>query len=504
MSAQSMFEELVAHEKETALWQATQSLLEWDERTGMPIGGGDFRADQVGLLATTIHRRRTDPRVGQWLERLASTELAQDPHSDSGTVIRCLRREYERACRLPVDLVEALSRATVVGQQTWDHARKQNDYQHFKPALTNLVQLKREAAERLREPGQSLYDALMDDYEEGAQAEQITRLFADLRTHLVKLTQAIAGSKRAPDTSVLRRPNSVVAQRKLSRRVAEAIGFDFSRGRLDETSHPFCTSLGPSDCRILTRYFEDWLPAGFYGTLHEAGHGLYDQGLRSQWYGLPPGNFVSLGIHESQSRLWENLVGRSREFWQFFLPEAKSILGSTLTDVDVDTIYRSVNVSEPSLIRVEADEVTYNLHIIIRFDLEQALLEGRIGIDDLPDAWADRYESDLGVRPPNEKDGVLQDVHWSAGLFGYFPTYTLGNLIASQLWNAAAAELGNLPQLIAGGDFSPLLSWLRTHIHQPGRCYSANELVKRCTGTSMTSEPMISYLNQKFSDVYQL
>jgi carboxypeptidase Taq len=470
----------------------------------MPIEGGNFRADQVSLLAGTIHQRCTDPRLGEWLEVLADSSLADDPHSDPGATISRLHRDYKRACRLTTELVEAMSRATVIGQQRWEVARHDQNFSHFKPALAEIFRLKREIASRLAEPDQSRYDALLDEYEPNAKASEIRQVFNDLRPHLVQLSQQILDARHPPNERILQRKAAKESQRKLSELAAQRIGFDFQRGRLDQTTHPFCTTLGPSDCRILTRYQEKWLPAGLFGTLHEAGHGLYEQGLRQDWYGLPPGSYASLGIHESQSRLWENLVGRSYPFWQHFWPETRSILGKTVQDLSLYEFWRSINTSRPSLIRVEADEVTYNLHIIIRFDLEQALLENELSVDDLPDAWADRYESDLQIRPPSVREGVLQDVHWSAGLIGYFPTYTLGNLIASQLLTAARDQVGDLDAQWRVGEFSPLLDWLRAQIHRHGQCYSADELIHKATGKPLSSAPLVQHLRTKYAEVYRL
>jgi len=284
--------------------------------------------------------------------------------------------------------------------------------------------------------------------------------------------------------------------------VAEKIGFDFDRGRLDETSHPFCTTLGPNDCRILTRYDPHWIPSGLFGTLHEAGHGMYEQGLRADWFGLPPGAYVSLGIHESQSRLWENQVGRSRPFWQWLFGQTQQAFAPQLDDVSIDTFHFAVNAIKPSLIRVEADEATYNLHIIIRFDLERQLVEGTLSVDDLPDAWNSRYQSDLGVCPSSAAEGVLQDVHWSAGLFGYFPTYTLGNLAAAQLFDAAQKQIGDLDQMLMRGEFRPLLDWLRERIHYFGKCYSGAELVERATGSPLSADSLIAYLKSKLQPLY--
>ncbi|WP_417734470.1 carboxypeptidase M32 [Rosistilla oblonga] len=503
MNGNETFDQLAKFTRETALLESISYTLEWDERTYMPTGGRAYRADQVTYLAGMAHRRRTDPQMGDWIAELQQSELASDRHSDAGATIHRIGRDFERACKLPQDLVEALSRATVVGQQRWEDARKADDFAAFLPALEEIIRLKIESAERLADGG-NLYDALLDEYEEDAKSEQLTEVFRDLRSELVPLVAAIRDAKTQPNTDLLRRNFPVDAQRKFCMQAAEAVGFDFTRGRLDETSHPFCTSLGPSDCRILTRYDAHWFPGALYGTLHEAGHGIYDQGLRGDQFGLPPGTYVSLGIHESQSRMWENMVGRSLPFCQHFYGELQRTFPEALSDVDVDAFHFAVNTVEPSLIRVEADEVTYNLHIIIRFELEQALISGDLKPKDLPDAWNQKYQEYLGITPPNNADGVLQDVHWSAGLLGYFPTYTLGNLIAAQLFDAAGEALGDLDAMFGKGEFTPLRSWLNENIHRHGRVYSPNELVQRATGKPITSQPLVGYLKRKFGSLYNL
>ena len=302
----------------------------------------------------------------------------------------------------------------------------------------------------------------------------------------------------------MQRDYRIDAQRKLSHRVAAVVGFDFSRGRLDETSHPFCTNLGPDDCRILSRYERNWFPGGLFGTLHEAGHGMYDQGLRREWYGLPPGSFVSLGIHESQSRLWENLVGRSRAFWQFFYSQVQAAFPAALQHVKVDDFHFALNIVRPSLIRVEADEATYNLHIIIRFELERRLLSGELDVADLPAAWNAEYEAAFGLCAPSDADGVLQDVHWSAGLIGYFPTYTLGNIYAAQFYAAAERDLGDLDAMFATGAFQPLLGWLQEHVHRWGRNLNPTDLVRQATGQAPDSKPLINSLTERYASLYEL
>lgn len=496
---QKTFEVLCQQFRDASLIESAAELLEWDERTGMPSGGGDFRARQVSHLRGLVHEKKTSPKIEGWLSELDGWDEAVEPNEPIGATIRLLRKDFEKQRKLPQDLVEAIASATVRGQGSWERARRADDYSQFQPALDEMISLQRQAGQTIAEPGQTPYEALLNEYEPGAKVDHLTQVFADLRKDLVALVDEIQGRPRKA-APLLDQKFPVAAQKSLSRKLAEAIGFDFERGRLDETSHPFCTTLGPSDCRILTRYEESFLPTSIFGTLHEAGHGLYEQGLPQDWYGLPPGQYASLGIHESQSRLWENLVGRSHAFWQHFTPLMRSTFPSLLGDVTTDQLHTMFHQVQPSLIRVEADEVTYNLHILVRFELEQALVSGDLATDDLPTAWADLYESTIGIRPPSAADGVLQDVHWSAGLFGYFPTYTLGNLVSAQLFDSAQSAISDLDGSIAKGEFGPLLDWLRANIHCHGRNFTPDELVQNATGRPLSAGPLMGSLRGRYLD----
>ncbi len=489
--------------RETALLESIEALLGWDERTYLPPAGGAFRAEQMTYLSGWIHRRRTDPRIGGWLDQLLDSPLAADPHSDSGATIRELNREYRRLVKLPPAFVEELTRASVLGQQAWTEARKNHDFPSFQPFLERIFTLKREQAEQWGYSNEP-YDALLDDFEPGAQTAEVAETLESLRAGLAPLVAAIAECGRQAPSELLRRDYPRAAQQAFGEQAAAAIGFDFRRGRLDVTHHPFCSGLGPDDCRITTRFDERHFSSAFFGILHEAGHGMYDQGLRSDQFGLPPGSYISLGIHESQSRLWENLVGRSAAFWQHFFPQAQQHFPEALAGERWEDFWFAVNAVRPSLIRVEADEVTYNLHIIIRFELERAVLSGELTVGDLPQAWNERYRKYLGITPPGDGDGVLQDIHWSAGLVGYFPTYSLGNVFAAQFFRQAEQDLGDLTDRMGRGDFAPLKQWLNQHIHQVGRCYRASELVQHITGQPLSAEPMIQGLRDKLLPLYGL
>ncbi|MGB7344166.1 MAG: carboxypeptidase M32 [Pirellulaceae bacterium] len=499
----ALFDSVCDQARRATLLQSAAETLEWDERTGMPEKASEYRAQQISTLHAMVHQLRTDEAYGGNLETLA-TQIDDNAFDDVSATIRGLTRDWQRNRKLPTDLVKRVATARVRGQQIWDQSRKADDFSLFAPMLTEMVELQRESGQRMAEgTDRDAYGALLDTYEPNACVDELQAVFGELRTHLVRLIAEIRDAPNQPKLEILQRDFPIQSQRHFSRYVSEQIGFDFARGRLDETSHPFCTTLGPHDCRILTRYERNWLPGGLYGSMHEAGHGMYEQGLRTDdWFGLPPGTYGSLGIHESQSRLWENQVGRSRSFWQWLLPEAQRTFPESLGDVSLDEIYFAANTIRPSLIRVEADEATYNLHILIRFDLERQLIDGSLAVKDLPAAWNSRYESDLGITPPSDANGVLQDVHWSAGLFGYFPTYTLGNLISAQLYDAAEHDLGGLDAMFAVGDFGTLLHWLRRNVHRHGQCYSQSDLVQHATGSALSAEHLVNYLRSKLCPLY--
>jgi len=500
-TANTAFEQLCQFSRQTATLQSIEELLGWDERTMLPPSGGEFRAEQITYLSGLVHRRRTDPQVGRWLEELVESPLAADPHSDAGATIRQIKRDYEKHIKLPQSLVEELARTAVLGQQAWTEARKNDDFASFQPLLERTYELKRQQADAIGY-ATNPYDALLDDYEPDAKTADVQEVLTGLREQLAPFVAAIADSGRQANVEILHRNYPIDVQGAFGKHVAAAIGFDFQRGRLDVTHHPFCAGLGPDDCRITTRYDERNFPSAFFGILHEAGHGLYEQGLRKDQFGLPPGCYVSLGIHESQSRMWENAVGRSHAFWRYVFPRARKSFPGALLKVTLDDFYFAINDVRPSLIRVEADEATYNLHIVIRFELEQALLAGDLAVADLPGAWNEKCRDYLGIEPPNDADGVLQDIHWSAGLVGYFPTYSLGNLYAAQFFAQADVDLSDLDGQLARGEFAPLREWLGQTIHRQGECYTPSELVQRITGRPLSHQPLMDYLRGKLEPLY--
>ncbi len=498
---QATYDKLCAHAQQTAQLSTTGDILGWDENTKMPPAAGPYRAEQLALLAGLVHERATAPQVGDWLAELADSPLAANQQSDAGTVIRELQRSYDRKTKLPGRLVEELTLASSLGQQIWGKAREENDYARFSPALERMLKLKREEADAVGY-AECRYDALLDEYEPHETSANVGRVLQSLGEALVPIVEKIQGSSRKAPSQILEREYPTAAQEIFGTATAKAIGFDFDAGRIDVTTHPFCTTLGPRDVRLTTRYNERFFNSGLFSILHEAGHGLYEQGVPSEHFGLPTGETVSLGIHESQSRMWENLVGRSEAFWEHFYGPAQKAFPQALAGVPLEDFHFAINESKPSLIRVEADEATYNLHILIRFELELLLINDDLSVDDLPAEWNARYEKYLGITPPNDADGVMQDVHWSCGLIGYFPTYALGNLYASQFFEQAQADLGDWKAQFRQGDFAPLLGWLRKNIHSHGQRYRAAELVERVTGAPLASKALLRHLSGKFGSLY--
>ncbi|HCS52123.1 MAG TPA: carboxypeptidase M32 [Planctomycetaceae bacterium] len=497
------YEQLVSQLQRLALLGSTGSVLGWEQETYMPEGGAELRSKQLSLLAGMAHQAATSSQLGEILDEL-STEKFDDPHCPEAVNIRQAKREYEQATKLPQRLVEELSRVTALAQQKWSRAKKANDFKAFEPWLQQVIDLKREEAQCLRNGDGPLYDALLDRYEPQMTTAQVQETFLPLRDKLVPLVAEIAEASNRPDASIVSRNFPIEEQKKFAAEAAKAIGFDFERGRIDESAHPFCSGFDPGDCRLTTRYDENFFNMAFFGTLHEAGHGLYEQGLNPDAFGLGMGSSVSLGIHESQSRMWENLVGRSHAFWKHFYPQAQAHFPTALKDVSLDDFYRSINVVEPSFIRVEADEVTYNLHIMLRFELEQMLISGELNAAEVPGVWNEKFETYLGITPPDDTHGCLQDVHWSAGLIGYFPTYALGNVYASQFYAAAGDQLGDLSLQFEQGKFDTLKTWLNKNIHERGQQYPAAELVKVVTGSEFDAQPLVDHLTTKFRAVYQL
>jgi carboxypeptidase Taq len=501
MDARQSYDALIAELREIAVLGSISSLLGWDERTQLPPKAAEHRGNQSALLARMIHERITHPRIGDWLSAIENSDLMGAVDGDIATNVRETRRGYDRSRKLPVSLVEEKAKLEVLAQQAWVEARKNSDFSAFAPWLEKMLALKKREAECI-DYRDHIYDALLDEFEPGDTTADLRRVFDELKGPLVDLIRRIAESNRPAPAEILERDYPVSVQEKLAREASASVGFDFQGGRLDVSAHPFCTDIGPADVRMTTRYDPKYFGDAFFGVLHETGHGLYDQGLPPEYYGTPCGAAVSLGIHESQSRTWENFVGRSKSFWRFFLPKVRLAFGQSLAGVSDDDWYRAINDVRPSFIRTESDEMTYNLHILLRFELEQAMMTGDLDIASLPDAWNQKMREYLGITPPDAAKGVLQDIHWSGGAIGYFPTYTLGNLYAAQFFAQAGKDLGDLEGMFAKGDFAPLLGWLRRNIHTQGQRYTARQLVKKVTGNDLSAKPLLEYLNRKAKEVY--
>jgi carboxypeptidase Taq len=503
MRADQAYDELIRRVREEATLASIEALLEWDEETRMPAGAVEGRSEQLALVAGLLHERGTDPRIGELLEELEGSSLLADPDEFHAVNVRELRRDYDRYVRLPRGLVQDLARTTAVAQRVWADARAAADFGRFRPHLEKIVELKRAEARCVgyeREP----YDALIDDYEPGITSAIVGRLFDALRRELVPLAARIAEASPRPHVATLRRPVALEGQRTFGEKVARAIGFDFDRGRLDLGVHPCCTSLGPGDCRIGLRFDLRDFVGGVLTVLHEVGHGLYEQGLDPQHYGTPMGEAASVGMDESQARLWENRVGRSRGFWEHFLPLARERFPEALGDVELDEFHFAVNRVTPSLIRVHADEVTYNVHVMIRFELERALMAGDLAASELPGAWSDSYRQYLGVTPTNDAEGCLQDGHWADGLFGYFPTYTLGDVFGAQIFARAAGELGDLEGCFARGEFRELVRWLGERIYRQGARHASTRLIEVVTGSPPDHRPLIEAIKARYGTLYDL
>jgi len=473
-----------------------QQLLEWDLQVTMPPAGAEQRSRHLEALAAVIHRKLTAPALGDLLAALeASPRLDEQERAD----VREAVREHRRAVRIPPELVAEHARAASLAQQVWQQAREENRFADFRPHLEHLLDLNRQIAATLGQANP--YDALLEEYEPGETEASLRSLFQELRPRLVRLLDRLRGAATPPGAACLQRHFPAEAQEAFNRRLAADLGYDFSAGRLDRSAHPF-TSGTLRDVRITTRYHERNLGTALFGTLHEAGHALYEQGLDPEAYRRPAGGACSMGIHESQSRLWENLIGRSGPFWRHYFPLLRQAFPGLLDDVTGEEFLRAINRSQPSLNRVEADEVTYNLHIILRFELESALVGNRLQVKDLPEAWNAGMTATLGLQSPTDREGVLQDIHWAAGLFGYFPTYTLGNLYAAQFVEALRRDLPDLDDRLARGELRPVREWLRERIHRHGRRWPAPELCRQVTGNPLSAEPAMNYLEEKYTRLY--
>ena len=500
------YAELTSTVIEGATLGSCASVLHWDQETYMPPEGIEPRGDQISLLAKLTHEHLTSSRVGDLIAMCqGDDDLMADSLSETAVNVRQLRKEYDRATKLSPELVAEEAALASKAQHHWGQARRSNDFSQFQPWLEKVVSILQRKAECYGWPEDGEpWDALAEGYEPGCTAAWVDSVFVPLRTRLQSLLDRVMGSATPPSNAFNELCLPVDAQERFVRDVASSIGFDFQRGRIDVSTHPFCTGFSPRDVRLTTRFHENNVNDALGSTMHECGHGIYEQGLRIDQAGLPMGTSISLGIHESQSRLWENQVGRSRQFWQWCHPKLNEHFGKSVDGLDLDGVYGGANLVRPDFIRVEADEATYNMHIMIRFEIERAVMKGDLLVADIPAAWNEKYRDYLGLDVPDDSTGCMQDIHWSMCAMGYFPTYTLGNLYSAQFFDAACREMPGLEDGFARGEFSPLREWLNEKIHSHGQRYLAADLCEVVTGAPLSADFLMTYLEGKFGEIYGL
>jgi carboxypeptidase Taq len=502
-SSDQKLQELKARLLEISDLNNINALLQWDQSTYMPPGGAQARGRQSALLAQMAQEKFVDKEIGDLLDDLRPYEESLPYDSDDASLIRVTRREYERALKVPPKFIGELNEHATKSYQAWTEARPANDFNKVRGNLEKMLDLSRQLAEFF--PGyEHIADPLIDYMDYGMKASSIRALFADLRQQLAPIVRAITSQPPA-NSSVLHKHFPEAAQLSFGAEVVEQLGYDFQRGRIDKTAHPFQTKFSLGDVRITTRVQENDFGECLFSDMHEAGHAMYEQGIDMSYEGTPLAGGTSAGVHESQSRLWENIVGRSLNFWEFMYPKLQAHFPGQFKDVSLETFYAAINNVEKSLIRTEADEITYNLHVMLRFDFELQMLEGTLSIRDLPEAWHARFEHDFGIVPPDDKDGVLQDVHWYGILIGgVFQGYTLGNILSAQFYQAALKAHPSIPDEMKQGKFSTLLGWLRENIYRHGSKFTAAEIVERATGSALTIEPYMNYLKTKYGALYTL
>ncbi len=477
-----------------------RSLLGWDEQVNLPPGSFGGRAEQNALMSKIVHERLISDKIGNLIkecERLDNLDLID------AAFIREAKREYDQEVKLPTKLVEEISKTASLGHAKWVEARKKDDFSLFQPLLEKMIGLQIQVAEKL-DTHPDPYSTLIDLYEPGATYDWIANIFSKSKQNLNKIIKKLNTSTDKPDFSILTQKWDVDKQWDFSIDVIKGLNYDFNKGRQDKSVHPFTTSLSSTDTRFTTRIDENFFSTCVFGSIHECGHALYDMGFKKEIHGNILANGCSMGIHESQSRMWENIVGRSKEFWKYWYPKLEKSFPGNLKNVSLEEFHRSINTVQPSLIRVEADEVTYGMHIILRFELEKDIIEGNVNVSELPEIWNSKMDDLLGITPPNNADGVLQDIHWSGGAFGYFPTYYLGNLYGTQIYNDALKKHPTLPEDFEKGNFSNLLAYLRENIHQYGKIYEAKDLIKKITGEDLNPDYFIEYVEKKYYPIYRV
>lgn len=476
------------------------NLLQWDQQVYMPDGSNKDRSELIELVSKISHNMLISKKTN---DLIRETEKLNDLDIIDLAMIREAKREYEKAIKIPTDLVTELAKTAIIGYKAWKKAREKSDFTLFEPSLNKMIELQKQYADKL-DIGPTRYDTLLDDYEPGVTSKWISKIFYKLSGKLKEITKKLMDSEEIPNQLILKKYYDPKKQWDFSLKVIKKLNFDFNIGRQDKSVHPFTVSLSSTDIRITTRIWDEYLPACLFGTIHECGHALYDMGFMKKIHNTNLAGGSSLGIHESQSRLWENYIGRSKEFWSYWYPELQKMFPENLKNYSEHDFYKSINVVKPSLIRVEADEITYSLHIILRYEIEKLIFEDKVNTSELPQLWNEKTEEILNLIPSNDSKGILQDVHWSGGAFGYFPTYTLGNLYAAQFYNDALKKIPNLRNSFSKGDFSILLNYLRENIHQYGKIYHPKDLIKKITGENLNCDYFINYLQEKFFPIYSI
>jgi carboxypeptidase Taq len=496
------YEQLTSRLAELVDLAGAMSVLGWDHRTMMPRNGAAARAEQLGTLTRIAHTMFTSPEIGKLLDELEPWAESLDYDSTEASLVRVVRRDYDKAVRVPAELRAEMSRSAAIAVPVWEEAREKSDWAMFQPHLEQAIELKRRYVDCF-EPADEDYDILLDDYEPGMKTADVRAVFDELKEGLVPLIAEISNHADAVDDSFLHGTFSTDAQKQVEGKILADFGFTADSWRLDETVHPFATRSGMDDIRLTTNHHENNLHS-IFSSMHEFGHGIYEYSIDREFARTPLARGTSLGIHESQSRMWENLVGRSRPFWQHYFPLMQDAFGDRFSGVDAEGFFRASNKVQPSLIRIEADEATYNLHIILRFELEQEMITGRLAAADIPAAWDAKMLEYLGVEVPDIADGALQDTHWAGGSIGYFSTYALGNIASAQLWERISAEIPDVYKQVGRGEFSALREWLREHVHRHGRKYMPQELLQRVTGSGLDPQPLLRYLRSKLGEIYGL
>jgi len=503
----SSYRKLLERVKEIFVLESATSIVHWDMETMMPPRAIKLRSEQLSLLSRIGHKMITNPEIGKLLEEIMKHPKYDGLNAVQKRNVHLIKKGYDEQTKLPEDLVAEIAKQEAIATDAWKKAKASKDFSMFKPELEKLVDLRKRAAEILMEVKETAtpYDALIDIFEPKMSSETINRIFGELRKGLISLISRCEASPKQPDVSILKRRVPIDTQRKISKKIAEFVGYDIESrkagGRIDETEHPFSTGYY-DDVRVTTHYHEDNFASAMFSTLHECGHALYEQNLKSEWMFQPVGTSCSMGFHESQSRFVENIVGRSREFWVYFLPKLKEFTGNILSDVDLDTFVRAINEVKPSKIRIEADEVTYGLHIIIRFNLERKLFTDKITVAELPEIWNQSYRDYLGLNIENDSEGVMQDTHWASGLYGYFPSYTLGNIYSGQILSTMEKNLPEWKDQSGRGNFRDIKKWVIKNVYSYGNLYYPPDLIKKITGEELSVKPYLSYLNQKYSKLY--